>query len=75
MQIQLEFRSRDILKQACQLRLTGTKDLLQHFVQNNATNYTHDMHRDDIWEMMAEITLPQAQCRTRHVRTSSVRCA
>ena len=57
MQIQLEFRSRDILKQACQLRLTGTKDLLQHFVQNNATNYTHDMHRDDIWEMMAEITL------------------
>ena len=57
MQIQLEFLNRDILREACELRLKGNKDLLQHFVQNNARNFDRDTSRDDIWDAMGEIML------------------
>lgn len=54
---QYQFFNRDLLEEACNLRLTGTKDLLHHFVKNNARNFEPDTTKDEVWEAMAEITI------------------
>lgn len=54
---QYQFFNRDLLEEACNLRLTGTKDLLRHFVKNNARNFELDTTKDEVWEAMAEITI------------------
>ena len=54
---QYQFFNRDLLEVACNLRLTGTKDLLHHFVKNNARNFEPDTTKDEVWEAMAEITI------------------
>lgn len=43
---QYEFFNRDLLEEACNLRLTGPKDLLHHFVKNNARNFEPDTTKD-----------------------------
>lgn len=57
MTTQYEFFNRDLLEEACNLRLTGSKDLLHHFVKNNARNFEPDTTKDEVWEAMAEITI------------------
>lgn len=54
---QYQFFNRDLLEEACNLRLTGTKDLLHHFVKNNTRNFELDTTKDEVWEAMAEITI------------------
>ena len=45
---QYQFFNRDLLEEACNLRLTGPKDLLHHFVKNNARNFEPDTTKDGI---------------------------